>query len=326
MVAHYFGSDINQHSIIDVLRTSDVVGTSSYDLVRGAHFSYLSAAPKQYKMMFPSFAPQQGWNRERYFGYASFVHRNSSNCYVEDLTRILADDIPIIALMKYDDKGEGHYRVVIGYELTENGYDMILLDPWDRDDNSREQRYNQKKFCDYWDFSEDDNTPSNIVFSKRNYKSEKASTGESHVAAIMYPLKVDLSYTFDAEYKVSTQNGSNIVITANIEYPCYAPFCVPNADATYETVAYLATPDKVNVTHGNKKVQINEFGPGKKFTCEWKAYVQDQDDMYIRTQQISFQVQATIHTSVPPARYDDKNTSPGYDYTDVIGGFASVHV
>jgi hypothetical protein len=46
MTLHYFGTpDVDQRAIIDVLRTTEEEGTLTYDIVRGGHFSNLSASP-----------------------------------------------------------------------------------------------------------------------------------------------------------------------------------------------------------------------------------------------------------------------------------------
>lgn len=327
MVAHYFGTDLNQHAIIDVVRTSDHEGTQSYDLIRGGHFSSLSSTPSQYKVLFPEVAPQNGWNKDRKLGMASFGYRNDSECYINDVVRVISNDIPVIVLMKLNLQGGGHYRVVIGYEWDGKGYTMTLLDPWDRKNNTRTVKYDQDLFCNMWNHREPIKFPSNVNFEKPAVPMpNNVDYYPAHFAAVMYPWKVTVEHDFDPKYMVSEQNGSNIIVTANIEYQCFKPFCVPGQGPIADAVAILTYPAHMTLTQGDSsKIEIGAFAPGDKTTIQWHMFVQDQDSISMEMESITVDAFGKIKASVPEMWYDKDVSSPAYDYEDIIGGTASVH-
>jgi hypothetical protein len=330
MVMHKWGSNINQYSIMDVVRTSDHEGTLSYDLIRGGHFSSLSSTPSQYKVLFPEYAPKQGWrSSNRQYGYAAFGYRNDSDCYIQDVVRVISHDIPVITLMKLNLQGGGHYRVAIGYEWDGKGYTITLLDPWDKKNNSRIVQYDQDLFCNMWNHREPVKFPSNINFDKPQPMPNDVDSFPAHFAAIIYPWKVSLCYNFDANYKISEQNGSNIIVTANVTYDCFKPFCNigygPIARDTYAIIQFHNVPGYV--TQGEQKILIGNFKPGDNVQVSWNVFVKDNniDKADIPLGKISVQVVGEITASVPENWYDKENVSPSYTYTDFIGGEASIH-
>jgi hypothetical protein len=313
MVMHYYGSNINQYSIIDVLRTSDQIGTRSVDLVRGGHFSKLSATPPQYKIQYPHVAPKQGWNKYKEYGYASFGYGNNT-CYVNDVIHVLDQNIPVIVLMKFSRADEGgHYRVVVGYEYDGTNYTMVMLDPWDRENNPRIVTYDMDTFCYLWNYSEP-------------IKSIKQASYGTFFSVMISPWKVNLEYEFDLNYKVSEMNGSNIIVTADITYPCVKPFC--NKDpVALASQALITYPKHVSLTQGDSSiVYLGDIAPGQNRRVKWHFYVQDQDLVDIPLSLINIKVTGEVHVVVPETWYNETMSNPSYKYVDLIGGKASLNL
>eukprot|EP01121_Diplochlamys_sp_Union-15-3_P020768 TRINITY_DN8192_c0_g1_i1.p1 TRINITY_DN8192_c0_g1~~TRINITY_DN8192_c0_g1_i1.p1 ORF type:complete len:206 (-),score=18.86 TRINITY_DN8192_c0_g1_i1:579-1196(-) len=129
MVLNYWDKEnaVDQRAIIDVCRTSEDLGTFSWDLVRGGHFSVVSSSNQ--KCWFPEYAYEIGYPG-RPMGLISVW--NFGNSWTSELKAFIARDYPVIILQAYAlSDFEGHYRVVVGY--NDSSQEMILYDPWGRD-------------------------------------------------------------------------------------------------------------------------------------------------------------------------------------------------
>eukprot|EP01103_Thecamoeba_quadrilineata_P014206 TRINITY_DN4170_c0_g1_i1.p1 TRINITY_DN4170_c0_g1~~TRINITY_DN4170_c0_g1_i1.p1 ORF type:complete len:237 (+),score=23.16 TRINITY_DN4170_c0_g1_i1:52-762(+) len=164
IVLHYSGPDVNQKAIIDVIETFQQDGTLSYMIARAGHFSKLSSAPSETE--FPSDAPKNGWSPDRPLGLASFLYPRPQvnpttffeenwplprDCWIDELKAIVAQDIPVIALMKFQlNDTEGHFRVAIEYDNDS----ITFLDPWDRQGYPQVATFTNEDFCKIWDLTE----------------------------------------------------------------------------------------------------------------------------------------------------------------------------
>jgi hypothetical protein len=101
-MGHATGEELDQRAIMDVLRTSEVLGTFSGDVVRGGQFSHMSEAQGR---QFPEQAPTRGWDSKRWpdqLGLGAFGHRRMT-CWLDELKTVIAQDIPAIILMEFGD-------------------------------------------------------------------------------------------------------------------------------------------------------------------------------------------------------------------------------
>jgi len=195
MVLNYFGPDINQLSIADVMRTSEEFGTLSVDIVRGGHFSPISSSVG---IQFPNVSLSNGYLNTS-FGLSSFW-RDSDEFWLDSLKVLIANDVPVIILMHFAPNGtnDGHFRVVVGYDDINN--QIIMNDPWNRDNNPPIAVWSYADFQNAW------------------YYFEPASPRtRPYFGAVLMPWIIDSQVT-----KGSTANTYNIDST--ILYPCPQPF------------------------------------------------------------------------------------------------------
>lgn len=294
MVFDYFGPDINQKPIADVARTSNT-GTWSPDIVRTGQFSYLSSAQGNY---FPNEAPEAGFD-ERPLGYAAFAY-SSENFWLNDLMALIYSNIPVIVLVTYTPEGGGgHYRVAIGYDDNEGV--IYLLDPWGRDQNHQTNWTGVVK----WTYSE--------FQQSWNYLAE----GNEHPywGSIILPWSVSLNYSG------RTKAGSNINLTANITYPCPAPFNCSEFPAS-EVTATITLPSGMSLNSGSNTVSLGSLGAGNSVEASWSIYLEDNP----AGKTISVTAGGTVSGSVP-AIYSSNNNLiyPAYDYVDMIGGSGEIN-
>ena len=330
MVMHHYGSDINQLAIMDVLRTSNITGTQSYDIVRGGHFSIMSATPEQYLVLFPDVAPRHGWD-QRVFGYAAFGYRSESDgCYVDHLLPILDAGVPVIVLMAFSetDKG-GHYRVTVGYEQVNGEVVLHLLDPWDRSGNERIQKFSKQRFCNLWNYREPVKGAFRSAVAARKqvqYQhmtlANDRETFAPYFAAVIYPWDIKLEHHLDPEAVNSTAHGANIIITASITYTVFKPFydsklVAEDTKVRAEVPYYFSSKD-------NLTLDIGPLAPGETRVVKWKFFVADTNNGALPTT-IKVVAFGNIHSSVPDMWYNPQISSKGYQYTDSIGGTASIN-
>jgi hypothetical protein len=294
IVFDYWGEDIDQKQIADVARTSSA-GTWTYDMVRAGQFSLLSSAQGRF---YPGDIPMSGYPA-RPMGYATLSYSGDS-FWLQDLKALLAADIPVIVLTTYnpDGTGGGHYKPVIGYNDSERA--IYFSDPWGRDLKHKTNftgvtRWTYDEFQSGWNYA-------------------AAGEGRPYFGMISLPWKVD----------VATQGnfnpGSTATVTASITYPCPAPFDhsqFPAKDCT----ADITLPDGLNLVSGSKKISLGEMVAGSTAKASWKV----KADGNIMGKSIIVKAQGIVTGHVPEAQWTGVSvTYPPYDYTDAIGGEASI--
>jgi hypothetical protein len=84
MVLNYYGQDVDQYSIMDVMRTSYEEGTLSFDIVRGSQFSAMSSSVG---IKYPQKQLLSGYPG-RPIGLAAFPH-DSSSPWMEEIKVLL---------------------------------------------------------------------------------------------------------------------------------------------------------------------------------------------------------------------------------------------
>jgi len=293
IVFDFWGPDIDQKEIMNVARTSSM-GTWTPDIVRAGHFSYMSDAEGSF---FPTVGPYGGF-LERPIGYAAFSH-TSSEFWLNELKALIANNIPIIVLMKYyPTGGGGHYRVVIGYDDDQQL--IYFSDPWGRDLNH---------LTDWtgvisWSYSD---------FQMGWNYAEYGVTDPYFGAAIM-PWNVDVSVKGEA------RAGSIIDVTVSIEYLCPEPFDKTQYTAE-NTIAQIAVPEETTLIGRPATVSIGTISAGSSTRITWKLLC--DSDSYGKA--VSVSVWGVVSGWVPEARWQGQTVYyPAYSYTDAIGGEATV--
>lgn len=291
----HWGPDIDQKEIMNVARTSSM-GTWTPDIVRTGHFSYLSNAAGNF---FPSIGPYGGFE-ERQLGYAAFSHR-SSDFWLDQLKALIADNIPVIVLMKYDPwGGGGHYRVVIGYD--DNEQLIYFSDPWGRDLNHLTDwtgviSWSYADFQMGWNYAE-------------------YGAANPYFGAAIMPWVVDVNV------KGSATAGSAVTVTADIEYPCPQPFDSSQFPAQ-DCEARIALPAGMMLISGSAIACLGTISAGSTAKVAWKVICTSD----ATGKSISVSAQGTISGFVPEARWQGQTVYyPAYGYIDSIGGETKVNL
>jgi hypothetical protein len=289
----FWGADINQKSIADVARTSSN-GTYTWDMVRTGHFSHLSAMNGSY---FPHDAQTAGFP-ERPLGYASFSYSNDT-FWLPGLEALVAADIPVVLLMKYDLTGDaGHYRVIVGYDETK----VYFMDPWVRDQKRVTNpdgtvTWNKVEFQNAWNYSE-------------------YGTPHPFWGAVMMPWSVNLTTSGN------TTAGSTVNVTANITYLCPQPFDCSAYPAS-SAIAKIILPSYMHVNDGYSTIGIGNLAAGSNITVSWNVTA----DADASGSVITVSAGGQISGAVPQVFWRGVQVSyPDYSYTDEIGGEAKVRL
>lgn len=293
VVYDYWGPDIDQKQIANVARSSSA-GTWSFDMVRAGHFSNLSSAQGSF---FPHDVPIAGYP-ERPLGYASFPY-SSDNFWLDNLKGLIADDIPVILLMTYEPNGGGgHYRAAIGYDDSKGIF--YFSDPWGRDQNHQTNWTG----ITAWTYDE--------LQRGWNYTAE----GEDHpyFGLILMPWGVEI------KIEGPLRPGSTVMVTADITYPCPKPIN-PSMFPARDVKAVVILPDGMSLVSGISKISLGEMVAGSRTGANWKVNI----DKPMRGKEIKVIAYGDVSGHVPEARWTGEQKSyPPYDYTDAIGGEASI--
>ncbi|NUO09597.1 MAG: C39 family peptidase [Candidatus Brocadia sp.] len=324
MLYDYWGKDIDQKAISDVVRLS-LIGTYTWDMRRAGCFSHLSAAQGRF---FPYDAPDSGYP-ERSLGYASFDY-SSDTMWWSTLKGLIVKDIPVVLLMKYaPDDDAAHYRVLVGYD-EEKGV-VYFLDPWYNDPDMMENpdgtvTWSMADFENAWNYA--------------GY-----GTSRPYWGTVMIPWKVILRTTDE------TTSGSVIEVTAEITYPCPQPFDCSAYTAT-DTCAEIILPPNTRLLEGSSTVYIGLLQAGESVTVTWQVRL----DTDVPGSSIRVTTSGLISGSVPEIDWKDEDDEcnkngkkekkdkdgtkdkdtgdrkgnedyyPAYIYTDKIGGEASIEL
>lgn len=312
MIYHHYRQDIDQRAIIDVCRTSFHLGTNTFDLIRAAHFSNMSAA--QSNKYYPDQAPQKGWKPSIPHGMAGFGYYGEE-CWIQELKQVIKQGYPILVLNHFSESDlGGHFRVAIDFDEDS----ITLLDPWDRF-WPRIVTFSNEEFCDLWNIPE-------------YYESSPYWGG------FIAPLEVDLSYDTQNYTKTGRDNDylNYIRVNAEIRYPCPEPFCDQNPNAINNFTAKnsfisLSLPSNMRELNNNSRIEIGDFPPAKTISHYWDIEIDDSLDKFDENLSsiIRAEVVGEIEGSVAEAFccYEDGASVyyPPYSYTDTISGVGEIH-
>ncbi|KAM9983872.1 hypothetical protein ACTFIY_000608 [Dictyostelium cf. discoideum] len=293
MVLEYYGRKIDQLEIDDVARTSNKVGTSSYDIIRTPRFSVMSASQgtdeKEHEV-------KHGFKGHP-LGLLS-VGYSSANLWLDELKSLVANDIPVIVLMAYlpTDLG-GHFRVIVGYDDEQEI--IYSNDPWDRDGQPRLFNMSYTEFTQLW-----------------NYTEPQSPRGTPFFGSIMFPLTMESS-----SQQLSGTNQTKI--TASFSYD--SPFPIDNINATLPTglsaLTSLILPNGAILAQNLPDQQSSYVTPtsqlsqGSSNSFSWIIECENTCGGY------SYQVETeiVITDSVPLTYFRNSYSFPTYTYMDIVG-------
>ena len=193
MVFDYYGEDIPQSEIADVARTYPYV-TFRDELRRASHFSDLSTS------LGDEMPDNITGYSARKIGYAAFEYWGLT---MDDLKALINKGEPLIVLMWWTpSKIYGHYRVVVGYNVTH----IIMHDPWNKDlwggtYGGANTSMTYSTFLDLWEYI-------------------------GNWGLWVHPWDVEL------QMPSTVSEGDDFEVTANITYPCSTPFDIADCPAS----------------------------------------------------------------------------------------------
>jgi Peptidase_C39 like family/Family of unknown function (DUF5719) len=124
MLFDYWGEDIPQREIADVVNADYYGSAYNIDLVRAAHFSNQSTAVADPWLRGYSARPLGYGSADAYWNDSSLFSRRYS-----DLKELVSQNYPVLILTYYDSPpSSGHFRLVKGYNDSLGTF--IVHDPW----------------------------------------------------------------------------------------------------------------------------------------------------------------------------------------------------
>ena len=270
MVFDYYGEAIPQTEIADVARTYPNV-TFTDELRRAAHFSNVST----------SLGDEMPGNITGYstrkIGYAAFEQWGLT---IDDLKTLTNKGKPLIVLMWWTpSKVYGHYRVVVGYNETH----IIMHDPWNKKWGGLYGGANvsmtYSTFLDLWEY-------------------------------IGYWGLLVCPWDIEPQMLSTVSKGDDFEVTANITYPCSAPFDTADYPASYCN-ATIKLPEGLELALGETTQHyLGDIVAGNFVQTSWSIHASEGG-----FHNISVTVTGIIEGSV-----EAHKTYPSYHYDDAIGG------
>ena len=226
----YWGPFIDQREVYNAARTWQ--GTAVGDVGRAGQFSALSWPAGD---NFPSVAD---WGyTERGLGYAGFIYGQSTP-WLDKLKAVIAQGYPVVCLTDWLPGAYGpHYRVIVGYDDAKGV--VYLNDPWCREFKGEidcvgsfapNESVQGDKSYGYWAWSYSD-----FLAVWQLPGDGWGLPGYRYCAALIAPWKVQLSAG------TAVNKGARFTVTANVTYPCVAPF------GTGGFATFPATGTKVSI-------------------------------------------------------------------------------
>ncbi len=303
MVFDFYGPWIDQREIYDAARSG---GTSLPDMARAAQFSTLSfTAGDRFEQ-----GEVQGY-AERAVGYAGFYYA-SSTPWLEELKGIIAQGYPVIVLVNWLPGVVGpHYRVVVGYDNTKGV--LMMNDPWSREfKNDMGYHGSTSQWAAHYDsdFGTFNMTYADFLDTWALSTSYWGVPGLAYGAVLVTPWHVTIRAPTDVAA------GKTFALSATVTYPVLAPF----GSDTFPM--FPASDVAFTLTAGDGLTVLGSSGGPAALAAGGTAHVSwtvqaDASGSY------ALEVSATglVSGSLGPWQ-----GYPAYDYTDLIGGQASVQV
>ena len=308
MVFDYYGPFIEQMEIYDAARSG---GTALPDMARAAQFSSMSTtAGDRYILGITT-----GYTA-RDVGYAGFYYA-ATDPWLDGLKSIVSQGYPVVVLVDWlPDLYGPHYRVVVGYDDVAGV--MKMNDPWSREfknDMDYVGSSSQSANPNAWDleFGTFDMTYADFLDVWSLPTTIWGVPDLAYGAVFVTPWEVDLTVP------ESVKADKKFTVTADITYPCLAPFgsdSFPMFPAS-DLLATLTVSGGLSIV-GDAFVEVDGvLAAGGKIAVSWTVKAPSDGGEY------SLSVDASGIVSGSLGEWKDY---PAYDYTDVIGGSTSASV
>ena len=308
MVFDFYGPFIEQMEIYDAARSG---GTALPDMARAGQFSSMSTtAGDRYVLGITT-----GYTG-RDIGYAGFYYATTEP-WLDGLKGIVSQGYPVIVLVDWlPDLYGPHYRVVVGYDDVAGVVKMN--DPWSREfknDMDYVGSSSQSANPNAWDleFGTFDMTYADFLDVWSLPTTIWGVPDLAYGAVFVAPWEIELTVPD------SVSPGKKFTVTADITYPCPAPFgsdAFPMFTAS-GLVATLTVGSDLSIV-GDAAVDIEDvLAAGQHIKVSWTVKAPSTGGVY------SLSVDAT---GIVSGSLDEWHDYPAYDYTDVIGGSASASV
>jgi hypothetical protein len=270
MVFDYYGEDISQLEIAEVARTYPY-STYTDELRRAAHFSDISTSKgTEMPENITGYALRQ-------LGYAAFEQWSMT---IDQLKTLIDHDFPIILLMWYSPHHvSGHYRVAVGYNSTH----IILHDPWNNVEWGGTYggpclAFNYSTFLDLWSYS-------------------------GYWGLFTSPWNIEINAPSNV------QQRDNFTVTANITYPCPAPFPTSNYPSSLCN-ATITLPTGLTLTQGETaKKALGNILPRNSAILNWTIKAEN-----CGTYNLTVETEGKVVGSVSA-----HEIFPSYNYEDRVG-------
>ncbi len=274
MVFDYYGENISQLEIAEVARTYPY-STYTDELRRATHFSNISTS------MGTEMPENITGYTLRQLGYAAFEQWGIT---IDQLKTLIDNDFPIILLMWYSPNHvSGHYRVAVGYNNTH----IILHDPWNNVEWGGTYggpclAFNYSTFLDLWQYS-----------------------GYWGLFTSPWHIKIDTPS--------NVQQGDSFTVTANITYPCPAPFLTSDYPSSLCN-ATIMLPTGLILAEGEiAKKPLGNIFPANSVILNWTVKAEN-----CGTYNLTVETEGKVAGSVSA-----HGIFPNYNYEDRIGAKSS---
>ncbi|MBU1158620.1 MAG: C39 family peptidase [Candidatus Thermoplasmatota archaeon] len=309
MVFDYCGEFVDQREIYNAARSG---GTALPDMARAAQFSSMSPTMG---VRWPN-SIVTGYTA-RDMGYAGFYYA-SDVPWLNEMKAILDQGYPVIVLVYWLPEwySGDHYRVVVGYDDSEGV--LLINDGWSREfknDHDYQGSTSQAANPNAWDSEFEP-----IKWKYADFLDTwTCDTTRWNVPGMMYGGVFVAPWEIDISAPSSVVPGEKFKVTAEITYPCLAPFgstMFPTFPAE-SFGAVLETTTGLNVCKSPDLTGLTTFSAGDTVTIEWELCACKNEGTY------GFDITASGLVS---GSLDVWKDYPAYDYLDMIGGTSSFAV
>jgi hypothetical protein len=296
MILDYYGVQVNQFSVMDVMRSTTHEGTLSLEIIRGAHFSALSSSMGR---LYPDFKLRNGYPNQP-IGLAAFWKDNYN--WLNEVKDLIAQNVPVMVLVDFAVNGthDGHFRVVVGYD--DQAGTITTNDPWDRDGTPRYYTFSEADFLSTWKYRENDSPRPNPYFG-----------------VAIYPWQVN------AKANIVSQTTSNTTVQISVvaTYPCLGSFDCSAYQASnaivelqFESDSYDYDTSPLQMTSGSSQsVYVGSFPTNTPYSTTFQVTCAG----VCTGQLVSVTARGIVNGNIP-SEFGDYYQSPAYNYIDVIGG------
>ena len=292
------GPPVDYKEVVDVVR-SMARGTSLPDMVRGGHFSRISAAVSE---AYPGSQSTHGYSA-RPLGWGAFFFA-SRTPWLDELKDVIAAGYPVAVLTDWKPGESGpHYRVVTGYDDQKGVF--YLHDPWPY--GTSLQSYHLADSGEWaWPYADF------LAVWSLSTQEWGLEGGYRYGAVVSAPWKVRV------QLPATVRVGEPFTLTAQVEYCCPPPFG-KGPDGTFPSFAASEVQFELELPAGVRGAKLMPIGSGILRAGEISPSVTFQlEASQVGPQTVTVKASGRVRGHVPT--WGTTYWKQAYDYTDLIGG------